>query len=710
MFRRLCIPLVCFPLLASGLLVRGANAPEPLTTCAAVRNLPPSEAARGLPVRLRGVVTLLPTPGGGGFTLDDGTGIWMARARTNSTAKRPSDLDVGDWVEVTGRTQAGFFLPTVAAEEVTRLGRKPIPPAQEIGPLELTTGALDGQRVQVQGVVQAAERTMRAGRAELRLVVSNNGKRFSYVLFGAPDLAPDQLVDAEVQLGGVFLAYFNARRQFLGVRVRSNDPAEFIIRQQPPSDAFAAPEIKLSEGVLFSALGGSPHRRRARGVVTLSAPGEYFFLQDQDRAIRVSTRSREELPPGTVVEASGFFSLEHNKVEMLDAVVRRVGSSEPLAPVAISSGELFSPRTGSAEVLARDLSDALVSLSGKLVSIDDLGNSRFRLNLDCDEVLIPAEISLPEKNRSLSSLRVGSDLRVTGVCILTYPGTGPAVEWPQPSSAKLLLRDPADIEVIRAASWWTIGRLGTALGVLGGLILVAFTWVAVLRRRVAERSRELAEAMRERRDAAVEFESTLRERNRLAADLHDTLEQSLTGLSLQLEASEALRNEEAERSRQHMTLAKQVLERSREDLRRSIWNLRASPLENADLTEALREIAASRSAGLSLRIEVESRGEKRPLPDFIAGNLLMLVQEGITNSIKHANPAVIHLGLEFSEKSVSVEISDDGLGFDVDRANGPKQGHFGLQGMRERMKRLGGQLRVESQPGAGTRVRATVPL
>jgi signal transduction histidine kinase len=226
---------------------------------------------------------------------------------------------------------------------------------------------------------------------------------------------------------------------------------------------------------------------------------------------------------------------------------------------------------------------------------------------------------------------------------------------------------------------------------------------------VAVRSRQLADAMRERRDAAVEFESTLRERSRLAADLHDTLEQSLTGLALQLEASEALRAREADRSQQHMTLAKQVLDRSREDLRRSIWNLHTNPLEAANLTEALREIAANRSAGLGLRIVVQTQGATRPLPDFVAGNLLLLVQEGITNAIKHAQPTQIRLELEFAPKAVSIAIVDDGQGFDVDQAAGPKEGHFGLQGMRERIKRLGGHLRVESRRGHGTRVRAVVP-
>jgi signal transduction histidine kinase len=241
------------------------------------------------------------------------------------------------------------------------------------------------------------------------------------------------------------------------------------------------------------------------------------------------------------------------------------------------------------------------------------------------------------------------------------------------------------------------------------ILLLALAWVAMLRRRVALRSAQLAEEMRARRDAAVEFESTLRERSRLAVDLHDTTEQSLTGLAFQLEATEALQDRSPERSQQHLALARQLLGRSREDLRRSIWNLRANPLEKNTLTEALREVAADRSAGMTVRILVQCEGTPRPLPDFVAGNLLLLAQEGITNALKHARPAQIELHLKFTERAVSLVIHDDGIGFDPATANGPQDGHFGLQGMRERIKRLGGRLDIKSAPGAGSIITATVP-
>jgi signal transduction histidine kinase len=321
---------------------------------------------------------------------------------------------------------------------------------------------------------------------------------------------------------------------------------------------------------------------------------------------------------------------------------------------------------------------------------------------------VPAEFSEPPDPKFLASLQPGSVLWVTGVCDLIYSETLPVVNWPIPIGLRLLLRGPSDVEVITIASWWTLARLETALGIAAGVVLIFLAWVSLLRRQVTLRSTQLADEMRARRDATVEFATTLRERNRLAADLHDTTEQSLTGLAFQLEATGALQNKAPERSQHHLALARQLLNRSREDLRRSIWNLRATDLESKTLAEALQEVAANRSEDLAVRIGVTCEGPEHALPESVAGNLLLFAQEGITNALKHARPTQIDLQLRFTDGFVSLTVRDDGVGFEPASADGPKDGHFGLQGMRERMKRLGGVLKIESSRGQGTLITATV--
>lgn len=688
--------------------VRAAE-PAPLTACAEVRALPRDAAMRGLPVRVRGTVTLLPADAAGSFVLDDGTGIWIGPrdlARPDDVATR---LRLGDLVEVAGRTHEGHFAPTVSADEVRVVGRAPLPASRPLTQLGLDSGRHDSQRVSTTGVVQAAEIVERGDKPALNLLVSTASGQLNFLLYHAGTVPPAALVDSEVEVTGVFLSYFNSRREFLGVRIFSNDPADLRILRAPEADAFAAPAVTLGDAMGFSSSGMDAHRRRVRGTVTLCKPGHYFYIQAGQHALRINTRQPDALAPGDIVEATGFFRLEHHRSEMHEALFRRLGREAPPEPEEITREQAFVREPRVMYTIPQDYDDFLVALRGRLVSFDHKKGEPLRLNLECDGVLVPAEFTVAQDPSVIAALRPDSELRVSGICALTFSQSRPVTDWPAPVALRLLLRGPADVQVIEAAPWWTPERLWAALGLTAAGFMGVLAWVVLLRRQVARRSTQLAEEMRARRDAAVEFESTLRERNRLAADLHDTTEQSLTGLAFQLEATEALRGRAPERSLQHLALARQLLGRSREDLRRSIWNLRANPLEKNTLSEALREVAADRSAGLPVRIVVACAGTERALPDFVAGNLLLLAQEGITNALKHAKPAEIELRLTFAERAITLVIRDDGSGFDPATADGPKDGHFGLQGMRERIKRLGGRLELASTPGQGTTITATVP-
>jgi len=148
------------------------------------------------------------------------------------------------------------------------------------------------------------------------------------------------------------------------------------------------------------------------------------------------------------------------------------------------------------------------------------------------------------------------------------------------------------------------------------------------------------------------------------------------------------------------------VDRSQEDVRRSVWNLHSSSLEDLSLSDALHELVEYRSVDLDLELRVVIEGKERVLPDFISGNLVLLAQEGITNAFKHADAETIILRLHFADAAVDFSIEDDGSGFVPNEAPGPKDGHFGLQSMRERVKRMGGKLEVRSAPGKGTALTA----
>lgn len=201
------------------------------------------------------------------------------------------------------------------------------------------------------------------------------------------------------------------------------------------------------------------------------------------------------------------------------------------------------------------------------------------------------------------------------------------------------------------------------------------------------------------------------ERQRMAREIHDTLAQGLTGIITQLEAAQQTGNA-AERERR-IGNAKRLARDSLAEARRSVQALRPGALENSRLPDALADEVARWSATSGVAGEVETTGDARALHPEVEVTLLRVAQEALANVAKHAGASRAGVTLSYMEDVVSLDVRDDGVGFapsDESRANGsPAGGGFGLIAMRQRVDRLAGQLEIESEPGAGTAVSASLP-
>jgi signal transduction histidine kinase len=162
--------------------------------------------------------------------------------------------------------------------------------------------------------------------------------------------------------------------------------------------------------------------------------------------------------------------------------------------------------------------------------------------------------------------------------------------------------------------------------------------------------------------------------------------------------------------RQRLDLAKDLLEYARSEARRSISDLRAEALERGDLVTALSQVAEQFSVGSELRVNVAVEGRARPLPGAVENNLLRICQEAVTNAVRHGQARQVAIGLAFEREAVKLTVQDGGRGFDPAAVASERQGHFGLMGIRERVKKLGGKLRLDTRPGEGTAVRVEIPL
>ncbi|HZZ16002.1 MAG TPA: GAF domain-containing protein, partial [Candidatus Sulfotelmatobacter sp.] len=216
---------------------------------------------------------------------------------------------------------------------------------------------------------------------------------------------------------------------------------------------------------------------------------------------------------------------------------------------------------------------------------------------------------------------------------------------------------------------------------------------------MAAHSAELGEQLRH---AAV-----LKERTRMARDIHDTLAQGFTGVILQTDAAEeALLEEDPEHAVRHMRRARELARESLGEARRSVHALRPQALEKAAFPDALKAIITNAAAGTSLRANFQLKGEPRELQPAVEENLLHIGQEALTNALKHAHATEFLARLCFDSGAVRLELRDNGDGFVVDAVNGEG---FGLIGMKERAEQIGATLTILSETGAGTEIVAVSP-
>ena len=198
------------------------------------------------------------------------------------------------------------------------------------------------------------------------------------------------------------------------------------------------------------------------------------------------------------------------------------------------------------------------------------------------------------------------------------------------------------------------------------------------------------------------------ERNRLAREIHDTLAQGLAAITLQLETAELLMEAEdiSDETRQRVHKSLELAQDNLEAARLSVTDLRAAILEGRTLPQALNELIDQRGDNSRAKLGLKVSGANHPIPQRVEIGLYRIAQEALNNALLHAEAEHIDLELVITADETRMSIKDDGRGFDP--ANIP-QDRFGLTGMNERAKLLGGMLNILTTPGRGTWLEVAVP-
>lgn len=477
-----------------------------------------------------------------------------------------------------------------------------------------------------------------------------------------PIAAARQLIDREVLITGDFLrpaGWMHAHAPRFTISGR-----EAIRAIDPPSPAFA-----------------NLHRQAETGSVLAVSRAEFYIRTSGAPCIRIRPSFGEALPRvGETVavtafrEPDAFYSmLDEATVTVLPAAPTNF-PARPLAP-----GRIFDGRPGERTLHSPD-HGSLVVVTGRLISTSDGAPSARALWLDDDENTFRIDDSgLP--CGTFANLEAGSLLRLTGLLFAEFVQGPTSGLLPEFQHFSLIPRSASDAQVLERPPWWTPTKLLLVIAVLVLLFAVATL-----------RSRLLLSLSRVKTE----------ERTRLAIELHDSISQTLTGVAIQLDT--AAKGIPANTPNGRLLLsARQILASCRKELQACLWDLRSRTFAERTVGEALARAIEPVIGGATpqIRFNLPCRDISEPALHTI----IKVTRELVANAVNHGHATRIALAGERQGGRVRFSVIDNGGGFDPTAAAGPRDGHFGLQGVRERLAPYNGTLVFQAQPSGGMKAR-----
>jgi signal transduction histidine kinase len=661
-----------------------------ITTIRELRDLSVEGAADSRLVRVTGVVTYFEPLRTLAFIQDETGGSFFSSVYNDgSGTERPRlELSVGDLVELEGLSAPGSFAPYIRRPpdsylpRAKVLGRAPFPEPLRVDAGRLLDPSLDAHWVETRATVRQLRRFHR----RLQLEVSNGLEEFTVIIPGdwPTGSLPDELLGSTIRVRGVYGSVTDQNRRLVAARIYTPGLEQIEILDEGSRKAFKTQPRPV--GQLLQYRGDTNARVHVRGVVTGAFPGRYFFLRSGEDPLIVTTTSARPPEVGREVSVVGFPTPVADGVA-LHTTDFRLGPWRPHPqPINVAPADLNRPRWhGELVRTEARLLDSFVSGRECILLFGD-GGTPFSARLTLPEGAEPPE--LPHE----------SFVQVTGIAFLDQSGPIPAESPDALRSLSILLRGAEDLHLLRAPPFWTRERVIVGAGATLAALLLAGVWVVLLRRQVAEQTALIADK--------IEQEKVADERARIARELHDTVEQELAGIGLQLDLALARVAHAPERARNALDLALRMLRRTQGETRRSIQDLRDEGPDRSDLAAALadtaREFREEKGAPLHDRIESPAQA----LPALAEQHLLRIAREAVGNAARHAGASRIDLVLENTPAGLRLLIADDGAGFDP---AAPHPGHFGLRGMRERALKIGARFELETRTGAGSRITVLLP-
>ncbi len=450
-----------------------------LTTTRAAHSMIAEEAARGYPVLLRAVATYydpyIDPRHAPLFVLDETGGIMVA------LPLRPVlPIHAGTLLEIRGVTAPGDYAPIVDHASVRIIGESSLPTKLRRASFgQMMTGEMDGQWVEVEGVVHSIQET--AANVTLALVLTDGAVSITSVKQAGEDYS--RLIDAKVRIHANVAPFFNAHLQIAGAHLFFPSMDQVAVEEPPPTDPFALPVRTIGSLLRFEPNTTFRHRVHVRGRVTLHWPGRTVCIQDATQGLCAQTTQTAKLAAGDVADVAGFPAGGGFTPTMTDASFRRAGTGQPVLPMRITAEE----------AMRGDHDSELVQVEGQFIGQDATGEFP-GLAIRSGNIMFDAVLPKALAGAVAPRLGEGSTLLVTGICSVRVDTQQMALGEVvlQPASFRILLRSPRDIVTVQEAPWWNGANALAALAALGLVVLSVFAWVLLLRKRVGEQTAAIA--------------------------------------------------------------------------------------------------------------------------------------------------------------------------------------------------------------------------
>lgn len=661
-----------------------------------------TERVPGGELELRAQVAACITGVWSGITLKDSSGFIRAYSETE-TAHR---LVPGDWIHAKGTLYlvSDSVVPFLTSLEIVSHG--PAPKPIEATPTDVYSGRLNHAIVRMQGTVLDVFRDETDSRFSF-LVLSVGGQPISIPSANVPYERLARFVGAEIAVTGPCSAYNGqGPRAKLEYEVYIDDESDVTVLTPPPSDPFEAPVFEGNvRSIIFPAPGDAMRRRLVGNVEAMTANGSVYLRVADGSVSRVRLQPDGPKPEiDATIEAVGIAETDFYSLNLSRAVWRTAEASPTLPdrpPLTHSIPEIFRGPDGAARFDAR-LNGQILRTRGTICDLqkteEGCGMIYLRdgdVSLDVDATSVP---------RALDGLGIGCLVEVTGLCVAQTENWRPQSPFPHIEAMRLVLRRPADVTIVARPSWWTHERLRIAVLLLLSVLLVFSAYSLILTRLIRHRTEEL----HRQRQTAEHAEIRRFERTRLAIELHDSIVQMLTGSAMEVETALEIGKADHDAMAAHLRVADKTLQSCRDELRNSIWDLRNDALEEEMLEGAIRRTLTPHVNKAQIEIRFPVRRDL--LSDNTCHAVIKVIRELTLNALRHGHAQSVRISGAAENGELRFSVADDGCGFDPANRPGILEGHFGLQGVKERIHALGGTFAISSQPGQGTEATVAMPL